>query len=81
GWGWGCTHGARWSKEGNPRLLTIVLDHLSIARAHATAAHIGMARLRRLEGLDEEAEKHKAEALRRIQETGYFRRLVEAEVL
>ncbi len=41
--------------------------------------HLGMAHLRRLEGQHEEAERHKAEALRRIEETGYERRRKEAE--
>lgn len=43
--------------------------------------HIEMARLRRLENQPAEVEKHKAEALRRIGETGYFRRQAEAEAL
>ncbi|WP_148270408.1 hypothetical protein [Haliscomenobacter hydrossis] len=43
--------------------------------------HIAMARLRRMEGDDAAAEQHKAEALRRIAETGYLRRLEEAEGL
>ncbi len=43
--------------------------------------HIAMARLRRMEGDDAAAEQHKAEALRRIVETGYLRRLEEAEGL
>jgi len=43
--------------------------------------HIEMSRLRTAEGQPEEAAKHKAEALRRIKETGYLRRLKEAEEL
>lgn len=43
--------------------------------------HIAMARLRRMEGDTSAAEQHKAEALRRIAETGYLRRLEEAEGL
>jgi len=43
--------------------------------------HIAMARLRRMEGDTSAAEQHKAEALRRITETGYLRRLEEAEGL
>lgn len=43
--------------------------------------HIAMAQLRRMEGDTAAAEQHKAEALRRIEETGYLRRLEEAEGL
>ncbi len=43
--------------------------------------HIEMSRLRTAEGQPEEAAQHKAEALRRIKETGYLRRLKEAEEL
>lgn len=43
--------------------------------------HIAMSRLRRMEGEDAAAAQHKAEALRRVQETGYLRRLEEAEGL
>ena len=43
--------------------------------------HIAMAQLRRMEGDTSAAEQHKAEALRRITETGYLRRLEEAEGL
>lgn len=43
--------------------------------------HIAMAQLRRIEGDTAAAEQHKAEALRRIAETGYLRRLEEAEGL
>lgn len=43
--------------------------------------HIAMAQLRRMEGDDAAAEQHKAEALRGITETGYLRRLEEAEGL
>lgn len=43
--------------------------------------HIAMAQLRRMEGDTAAAEQHKAEALRRIAETGYLRRLEEAEGL
>lgn len=43
--------------------------------------HLGMARLRRQENQPAEVEKHKAEALRRIGETGYFRRQAEAEAV
>lgn len=43
--------------------------------------HIAMAQLRRMEGDTSAAEQHKAEALRRIAETGYLRRLEEAEGL
>ncbi|MBK8428315.1 MAG: hypothetical protein IPL27_21180 [Lewinellaceae bacterium] len=43
--------------------------------------HLGMARLRRQENLPAEVEKHKGEALRRIGETGYFRRQAEAEAV
>ncbi|MBN8681983.1 MAG: tetratricopeptide repeat protein [Chitinophagales bacterium] len=43
--------------------------------------HIAMSRLRGLEGNAAAAAEHKAEALRRIQETGYLRRQAEAEAL
>ena len=43
--------------------------------------HIAMAQLRRMESDTSAAEQHKAEALRRIAETGYLRRLEEAEGL
>ena len=43
--------------------------------------HIAMARLRRIEGDTSAAEQHKTEALRRIAEMGYLRRLEEAEGL
>jgi tetratricopeptide (TPR) repeat protein len=43
--------------------------------------HIAMARLRRMEGDDAAAEQHKAEALSRIAETGYLRRMEAAEGL
>ena len=43
--------------------------------------HIAMARLRRTEGDSSAAQQHKAEALRRIAETGYLRRMEEAEGL
>lgn len=43
--------------------------------------HIAMSRLRRMEGDDAAAAQHKAEALKRVQETGYLRRLEEAEGL
>jgi tetratricopeptide (TPR) repeat protein len=43
--------------------------------------HIAMSRLRRMEGNDAAAAKHKVEALRRVRETGYLRRLEEAEGL
>ncbi|HRD80911.1 MAG TPA: TIR domain-containing protein [Saprospiraceae bacterium] len=146
----------QWAREGNLSLLTIALDHLSIARAYAAHAqsiadpahrdaaeqhfnraveglrkagttdmlpqgllarahwrlqtrrpapaledleevyeiaesgsmglylvdwHIAMSRLRRMEGDDAAAAKHKTEALKRVRETGYLRRLEEAEGL
>lgn len=43
--------------------------------------HIAMSRLRRLEGDHAAAEQHKIEAVRRVRETGYLRRLEEAEGL
>jgi len=43
--------------------------------------HIAMSRLRRMEGNDAAAAQHKAEALQRVRETGYLRRLEEAEEL
>jgi hypothetical protein len=43
--------------------------------------HIAMAQLRRMEGDNAAAKQHKAEALRRIAETGYLRRLEEAKGL
>ncbi len=43
--------------------------------------HIEMSHLRTAEGQPEEAEQHKVEALRRIKETGYIRRLAEAGAL
>lgn len=43
--------------------------------------HIAMSRLRRMEGEDAAAAQHKAEALRRVRETGYLRRLEAAEGL
>ncbi len=43
--------------------------------------HIAMSRLRRLEGDHATAEQHKIEAVRRVRETGYLRRLAEAEAL
>ena len=145
-----------WGWENNAGLLTIALDQLSIARAHATAIqsedtpthreaaeqyfnhaveglrkagdtmylpkglltraqwrlqtnrraaaledldevyeiaesgnmglylvdwHIAMSRLRRLEEDHAAAEQHKMEAVRRVRETGYLRRLEEAEGL
>ena len=146
----------QWARENNLGLLSIALDQLSIARAHAAASqsedsstqraaadqsfnttveglresgdsmylplgllaranwriatqrpalalenleevyeiadsgsmglylvdwHIAMARLRRTEGDSSAAQQHKAEALRRIAETGYLRRMEEAEGL
>jgi len=41
--------------------------------------HLEMAHLRRAQGRDAEAEQHKAEALQRVKETGYLRRLEAAE--
>jgi len=43
--------------------------------------HITMSRLQRMEGDDAAAAQHKEEALRRVRETGYLRRLGEAEEL
>lgn len=43
--------------------------------------HIAMSRLRRLEEDHAAAEQHKIEAVRRVRETGYLRRLEEAEGL
>lgn len=43
--------------------------------------HIAMSRLRRMEGDDAAAAQHKAEALTGVRETGYLRRLEEAEGL
>ena len=146
----------QWARENNLSLLTIALDQLSLARAHATANqsedssahhtaaeqsfntaveglrkagttdllpqgllarakwriatqrpaaaledleevyeiadsgsmglylvdwHMAMSRLRRMEGNNAAAKQHKAEALHRIAETGYLRRLEEAEGL
>jgi tetratricopeptide (TPR) repeat protein len=146
----------QWMKDNNMSLLSIALDHLSIARAHAAATqsedtpthreaaeqyfnraveglrkagdvemiakgllaraqwrlqtnhraaaledldevyeiaesgsmglylvdwHIAMSRLRRLEEDHAAAEQHKMEAVRRVRETGYLRRLEEAEGL
>jgi len=144
----------QWANQHNLGLLSIALDHLSIARAHASAAaqskadpahrdaaeqhfnhaveglrksgstddipkgllarahwrlqtrrpaaaledleevyeiaesgsmglylvdwHLAMSRLRRMEGDDAAAAQHKAEALKRVRETGYLRRLEEA---
>jgi len=69
-----------------PEAATDLAEVLKIAESGSMGLylvdyHLGMARLRRLENQPAEVEKHRVEALRRIGETGYFRRQAEAEEL
>ena len=69
-----------------PEAATDLAEVLEIAESGSMGLylvdyHLGMARLRRLENQPAEVEKHKAEALRRIGETGYLRRKGEAEAV